>query len=129
MPPNASDLILSDRMKNTISELKAKYDYVILDTPPILLISDALVLMEHVDTALLVTNVAKSSRRGVQHLEDLLEQNNLKHASFVLNGVRTKRWAYYYNRYASRYGYATYGAEYGYGYGGSDRYKDQSASG
>ena len=83
--------------------------------------------MEHVDTALLVTNVAKSSRRGVQHLEDLLEQNNLKHASFVLNGVRTKRWAYYYNRYASKYGYATYGAEYGYGYGygGSDRYKDQ----
>ena len=130
VPPNASDLILSDRMKNTISELKAKYDYVILDTPPILLISDALVLMEHVDTALLVTNVAKSSRRGVQHLEDLLEQNNLKHASFVLNGVRTKRWAYYYNRYASKYGYATYGAEYGYGYGygGSDRYKDQGTN-
>jgi len=109
--------------------LKAAYDYVILDTPPILLISDALVLMEHVDTALLVTSVAKSSRRGVQHLEDLLEQNNLKHASFVLNGVRTKRWAYYYNRYAAKYGYATYGAEYGYGYGygGSDRYKEPDA--
>ena len=35
----------------------------------------------------------------------------------MLNGVRTKRWAYYYNRYATKYGYATYGAEYGYGYG------------
>ena len=130
VPPNASDLILSDRMKNTISELKSKYDYVILDTPPIRLISDALVLMEHVDTALLVTNVAKSSRLGVQHLEDLLEQNNLKHASFVLNGVRTKRWAYYYNRYASRYGYASYGNEYGYGYGygDSDRYKEQDGA-
>jgi len=129
VPPNASDLILSERMTNTLAELKAAYDYVILDTPPILLISDALVLMEHVDTALLVTNVAKSSRRGVQHLEDLLEQNNLKHASFVLNGVRTKRWAYYYNRYAAKYGYATYGAEYGYGYGygGSDRYKEPDA--
>ena len=131
VPPNASDLILSDRMKETVAELKASYDYVILDTPPILLISDALVLMEHVDTALLVTNVAKSSRRGVQHLEDLLEQNGLKHASFVLNGVRTKRWANYYNRYANKYGYATYGAEYGYGYGygygGSERYKDQDA--
>ena len=127
VPPNASDLILSDRMKDTIADLKASYDYVILDTPPILLISDALVLMEHVDTALLVTNVAKSSRRGVQHLEDLLEQNGLKHASFVLNGVRTKLWAYYYNRYATKYGYATYGAEYGYGYGygSSERYKDQ----
>ena len=129
VPPNASDLILSDRMKETVAELKASYDYVILDTPPILLISDALVLMEHVDTALLITNVAKSSRRSVQHLEDLLEQNGLKHASFVLNGVRTKRWAHYYNRYATKYGYATYGAEYGYGYGygGSERYKDQDA--
>ena len=127
VPPNASDLILSDRMKDTIADLKASYDYVILDTPPILLISDALVLMEHVDTALLVTNVAKSSRRGVQHLEDLLEQNGLKHASFVLNGVRTKRWAHYYNRYATTYGYATYGSEYGYGYGygSSERYKNQ----
>ena len=59
----------------------------------------------------------------------MLEQNGLKHASFVLNGVRTKRWAYYYNRYATKYGYATYGAEYGYGYGygGSERYKDQDA--
>ena len=126
IPPNASDLILSDRMKASIAELKAKYDYVILDTPPILLISDALVLMEHVDTAMLVTNVGKSSRRGVQHLEDLLEQNGLKHASFVLNGVKTKRWAYYYNRYAAKYGYASYGAEYGYGYGygSAERYKD-----
>ena len=127
VPPNASDLILSDRMKDTIADLKASYDYVILDTPPIMLISDALVIMEHVDTALLVTNVAKSSRRGVQHLEDLLEQNGLKHASFVLNGVRTKRWAHYYNRYATKYGYATYGSEYGYGYGygSSELYKNQ----
>ena len=53
-----------------------------------------------------------------------MEQNGLKHASFVLNGVKTKRWAYYYNRYAVKYGYATYGAEYGYGYGSSERYKD-----
>ena len=126
IPPNASDLILSGRMKEAIAELKSKYDYVILDTPPILLISDALVLMEHVDTALLITNVAKSSKRGVQHLEELLEQNGLKHASFVLNAVKTKRWAYYYNRYAAKYGYATYGADfgYGYGYGGGERYKD-----
>ena len=118
VPPNASDLILSDRMKSTIAKLKSSYDYVILDTPPILPISDALVLMEYVDTALLITNVSRSSRRGIQHLEDLLSQNGLKHASFILNGVKTKRWAYYYNRYAAKYGYSMYGAEYGYGYGG-----------
>ena len=133
IPPNASDLILSDRMREVIAELKQGYDYVILDTPPILLISDALVLMEHVDTALLITNVTHSSRRGVQHLEGLLAQNGLKHASFVLNGVKTKRWLYYYNRYAAKYGYVTYGAEYGYGYGygGAEKYRnpeDGSAS-
>ena len=129
VPPNASDLILSERMTESIAALKKNYDFVILDTPPISLISDALVLMQHVDTALLVTNVSKSSRRGVQHLEELLEQNNLSHASFVLNGVRSKRWARYYNRYATKYGYAAYGADYGYGYGygGSERYKNPEA--
>ena len=45
---------------------------------------------------------------------------------FVLNGVKTKRWLYYYNRYAAKYGYVTYGAEYGYGYGygGSEKYRN-----
>ena len=122
VPPNASDLILSDRMGKAIAQLKANYDFVILDTPPILPISDALVLMEHVDSALVVTNVNKSSRRGVQHLEQILKQNGLRHASFVLNGIRAKRWAYYYNRYASKYGYAIQSSEYG--YGGSEQYKN-----
>ena len=89
VPPNASDLILSDRMKETVAELKASYDYVILDTPPILLISDALVLMEHVDTALFVTNVAKSSRRGVHHLEDLLKDSIISSAPIDITSSRT----------------------------------------
>ena len=126
VPPNASDLILSERMGEAIAQLKANYDFVILDTPPILPISDALVLMEHVDSALVVTNVNKSSRRGVQHLEQILKQNGLRHASFVLNGLRAKRWAYYYNRYASKYGYAIQSSEYG--YGGSEQYKNDDST-
>ncbi|HHZ96175.1 MAG TPA: polysaccharide biosynthesis tyrosine autokinase [Flavobacteriales bacterium] len=124
IPPNASDLILSERMKPLIAELKKEYDYVILDTPPILLISDALVLMQHVDTALLVTNTSQSSRRGIRHLEDLLEQNSLSHASFVLNGIKPRRLLKYYSKYAARYGYYSYGSGYAEGYGYGETYVD-----
>ena len=124
LPPNASDLILSERLTPLLSQLKKEYDYVILDTPPILLISDALVLMEHVDTALLVTNTKQSSRRGIKHLEDLLDQNNLKHASFVLNGIKPRFLMKYYSKYAARYGYYSYGSGYTDGYGYGDKYVD-----
>ena len=124
IPPNASDLILSERLDPLLAQLKKNYDYVILDTPPILLISDALVLMEHVDTALLVTNTKQSSRRGIKHLEDLLDQNNLKHASFVLNGIKPRRLMKYYSKYAARYGYYSYGSGYTDGYGYGDKYVD-----
>jgi Mrp family chromosome partitioning ATPase len=111
-------------MKPLIAELKKEYDYVILDTPPILLISDALVLMQHVDTALLVTNTSQSSRRGIRHLEDLLEQNSLSHASFVLNGIKPRRLLKYYSKYAARYGYYSYGSGYAEGYGYGETYVD-----
>jgi len=124
LPPNASDLILSERLTPLLSQLKKEYDYVILDTPPILLISDALVLMEYVDTALLVTNTKQSSRRGIKHLEDLLDQNNLKHASFVLNGIKPRFLMKYYSKYAARYGYYSYGSGYTDGYGYGDKYVD-----
>jgi len=127
VPPNASDLILGDRLVSLVNELKHAYDYVILDTAPILLINDALVLMRHVDTGLLVMNVHLANRRGVEHMEGVLAQNGLKHASFVLNGIKPKRWMYYYSKYVSKYGYGYGYGGYGYGgYGGyGSRYGDE----
>tara|TARA_B100000768_G_scaffold181445_1_gene204479 strand:- start:4081 stop:6513 length:2433 start_codon:yes stop_codon:yes gene_type:complete len=119
VPPNASELVLNDRLDVLLQELKSTYDYVILDTPPILLITDALVLMSKVDTGLLVTNTLKSTKRGIKHLEEALNQNNLNHASLVLNNIRTTRWGQYYAKYAYKYGYG-----YGYGYGGA-KYGDE----
>ncbi|MGB1075479.1 MAG: polysaccharide biosynthesis tyrosine autokinase [Flavobacteriales bacterium] len=117
VPPNASELILSERLPALLVALKEDYDYIILDTPPILLLSDALVLMTHVDAALLVTNTEKSSKRGIRLLEESLAQNNLSHISFVLNNIRMRRWQYYYSKYAYKYGLG-YGYGYSYGYGG-----------
>jgi len=117
IPPNASELTLSERVESMIGEARKNYDFVVIDTPPILLITDALVLMQHVDRALIVANVKRAHARGLRQLEDILEQNNLSHVSMVLNGIVPTRWRYYASKYAYRYLYS-----YGYGYGGYGSY-------
>ena len=104
---------MNDRLDPFLQTLRADFDFVILDTPPMLLITDALLLMSKVDTGLLVTNAPKATKRGVEHLEDLLNQNNLSHASLVMNNIQSSRVRMYYAKYAYKYGYG-----YGYGYGG-----------
>ena len=117
IPPNASELAISDRVDAMVAEARKAYDFVVIDTPPILLITDALVLMKHVDRALLVTNIKRANVRGMRQLEDLLEQNSIDHVSMVLNGIVPTRWRYYASKYAYRYLYS-----YGYGYGGYGSY-------
>jgi len=120
VPPNASELVMNDRLDPFLQQLRAEFDYVILDTPPMLLITDALLLMSKVDTGLLVSNTQKATKRGIEHLEDLLNQNNLSHASLVMNNIKTSRVGMYYAKYAYKYGYG-YGYG-GYGYGGYGGY-------
>jgi capsular exopolysaccharide synthesis family protein len=117
IPPNASELAINDRVDTMVAEARKAYDFVVIDTPPILLITDALVLMKHVDRALLVTNIKRANIRGMRQLEDLLEQNSIEHVSMVLNGIVPTRWRYYASKYAYRYLYS-----YGYGYGGYGSY-------
>jgi len=117
IPPNASELAISDRVDAMVAEARKAYDFVVIDTPPILLITDALVLMKHVDRALLVANIKRANVRGMRQLEDLLEQNSIDHVSMVLNGIVPTRWRYYASKYAYRYLYS-----YGYGYGGYGSY-------
>ena len=87
VPPNASELVLNKRADTLIAEARKAYDFVVIDTPPILLITDALVLMKHVDRALLVAHVKRANLRSMRQLEGLLEQNNIGHVSMVLNGI------------------------------------------
>lgn len=114
VPPNASELILNSRVDKLLNELKQIYDYLIVDTPPLMLISDSLVLLSKVDLGIFVMNTEKATKSGVRHLEEVLLQNKLKSNTLLLNNIKMKRWKYYYGKYAYRYGY---GYAYGYGYG------------
>ncbi|OMQ09829.1 exopolysaccharide transport family protein [[Flexibacter] sp. ATCC 35103] len=102
IPPNPSELILSDVMKELIFELKQKYDYIILDTPPVGLVSDALELAQYADVTLYIVRQNYTKKDMITLLNTRIKRGELTNASIVLNGYENK---------------AKYGATYGYGYG------------
>ncbi len=120
IPPNASELVLSKKIDVLLEELKTEYDYILIDTPPLALISDALVLMNKVNLSFCVLNTQKATKQGVRFLEETFTQNDISHVSLLLNNIKQNRWRYYYAKYAYKYGY---GYVYGYGYGYGDGYR------
>lgn len=114
VPPNPSDLIEQDLMQTFFDEMENHYDFIIVDTPPIGLISDALVLHQYVDVNVFVLNTKYSRKKEVDFIEKIIDDNAIKNVGLILNGVKVSKWRYYYSKYG--YGYS-YGYGYGYGYG------------
>lgn len=102
VPPNPSELIMSDTMAELMAELKSKYDYIILDTPPVGLVSDALELAQYCDVTLYIVRQNFTKKEMITLLNNRVKRGELKNTSIILNGFENK---------------AKYGAGYGYGYG------------
>ncbi|MDR7209002.1 polysaccharide biosynthesis tyrosine autokinase [Flavobacterium piscis] len=102
VPPNPSELIIGETMKEFIDELKKNYDYIILDTPPVGLVSDALELIEFSDVTLYVVRQNYTKKEMIMLLNNRVKRGELTNVSIVLNGFENK---------------AKYGSAYGYGYG------------
>ncbi len=88
--PNASELIVDPMMEQLIEQLKNLYEYIIIDTPPVGLLSDALVFMKHADLNIYVLKAGYSKRDFVEIAHQITEKNDIKHLSFVLNNVNSK---------------------------------------
>lgn len=88
--PNASELIVDPMMETLIDELKLHYEYIIIDTPPVGLLSDALVFMKHADLNLYVVKAGYTKRDFIEIAHQIVEKNEIKHLSFILNNVNTK---------------------------------------
>jgi len=118
LPPNPSELLASASFKNLIEMLSKKYEYVIIDTPPVNVVSDAMVIKDVVTGIMLVVRYALTT---YDELSACMKQINLAQANvlgFVMNDVHHRRSAAYYNNYKykyKKYGYGGYG--YGYRYG------------
>jgi capsular exopolysaccharide synthesis family protein len=120
-PPNASELVLSKHMAELFEYGRKHYDYVMIDTPPVGLISDALVMMKLADATLFVVNTRFANKDHLKSALEVHQANPVHNFGFILNGVRMKKSKYYYNTnygYGYRYAYGYgYGSGYGYGYG------------
>jgi capsular exopolysaccharide synthesis family protein len=112
-PPNASELIVSKYLKEIFDFGREHFDYVIVDTPPVGLITDALVMMKSADVTLFVMNTKFAKKQIVTIFEEIVQTNKLQDFALILNGVKRKKSGYYYN-YGYGYGYG-YGDTYGYG--------------
>lgn len=108
IPPNPSELLNSDRMGDLIETLKQNFDYVLLDAPPVTVVTDAAVVGPKVDGALLVVRSKFASARTVRQAKSRLESVGVR----VLGGVLT-RFDMRKSGWRSGYDYKNY--EYGYG--------------
>ncbi len=118
IPPNPSECVLSDKLRELIEICKANYDYVVIDTPPAGLLSDAVYLMQYVDTSIFVLNTEFATKRVIDFIHGLVNNNNIQNMVLNLNGVKNLGRRYYYKGYGYSYGYG-----YGYGYGKGYGYK------
>jgi non-specific protein-tyrosine kinase len=88
LPPNPADLLGSQRMGEVIAALKAEADQVLLDAPPVVLVTDAAVLSTQVDGVLLVIGAGKTRREMARTAVQRLEQVNARIVGSVLAGVQ-----------------------------------------
>ena len=106
IPPNPSELLFSGNFEKMITELKKTYDVVILDTPPVGLVSETLDLLTLVDFTLFVFRQNYSEKSFIDAVNGLKEQKGIKNIYAIFNGLDS-----------SKVSYGGYGYSYGYGYG------------
>ena len=104
LPPNPSEVLGAPGMKHLLSELKSRYQIVLLDSPPVLPVTDAQVLATLVDSVLIVTKFADTKRDAMKQAHLLLNNVKAQVLGVVLNGVRRERmYGSYYYYYQDEY--------------------------
>jgi len=127
IPPNPSELILSNKFKEMMEELKKKFDYLIIDSAPIGPVSDSLLLKDYADTTIFVVRHNATPKMYLKLIDNLSKQNKFKNMCIVFNGLKRRGIGGNYG-YGS-YGYGNYGFGYGYGEGGQGYYIKEEKKG
>lgn len=98
IPPNPSELLASDRMKHLIEEVRHKFAYVIFDSPPVLAVTDAIVLAAAADGVVLCVHGGKTPRELVQRSAERLRQSNIPVLGAILNNLDLHQYGYTYRK-------------------------------
>ena len=108
LPPNPTELLLTEKFKEMIAQMRGEYDYIFLDCPPIDIVADASIITEVADMTIFVMRAGQISKDVLPNIESLYASSKYNHMTLILNSVDIK-----YKKYG--YGKSSYG--YGYGYG------------
>ncbi len=103
IPPNPSELIQSLKMEEFIEQMKKEYDYIVFDTPPVAIVTDALILNKYCNLTIFVIRQNYSTRNVLDLINEFYKGKNFNNMSIVANDIRTPSY-------------------YGYGYSGGDGY-------
>jgi len=113
VPPNPAELIESKMMEDFFEMAKKRFDYIIVDTPPVAIVTDALLISSITDFYLFVVRQRYSSKNTIELLNELYKNQSIKNSGIVINDISIS--GYY--GYGLRYGYSMgYGYNYGYNY-------------
>lgn len=107
IPPNPTDLLGNGRFRILIEELRKKYDYIVLDTAPLMLVTDSFIIADLADATLYVARSGYTEKPLIEFAENNVTTKKLKNVGFVLNDVEKN--------------YFGYGNKYGYGYGAKEK--------
>lgn len=113
IPPNPTELLFDERLKQTIDTVREQYDYVLIDCPPVELVADTQIIEKLADRTIFVVRAGLLERSMLSELEKIYDEKKYKNMFLILNGTEGS---------GGRYGYC-YGYRYGYGSGyhyGSD---------
>ena len=120
IPPNPTELVARQALDDAIEILKQHFDYVILDTAPIGMVTDTQLIARVADLSVYVCRSGYTAKSEFKLVNDLKNENKLPHPCVLLNGIdmnKRETGSYYgYGKYG-KYGHYGYGKKYGYGYG------------
>jgi capsular exopolysaccharide synthesis family protein len=121
IPPNPAELLNSDRFVNILHSYKSSYDYIIIDSAPLLLVSDTYPLLKNCDLTVFTTRSGFTDKKIIAFINGLVEDKKVDNIALILNAVKLGPKSYYKYGYSYRYSYQ-YKYNYGYGYGyGEDK--------
>jgi len=109
LPPNPTELLLTERFKEMIEDMRNEYDYIFLDCPPIDVVADASIITEVVDMTVFVMRANQMDKKVLPEIEELYRSGKYNHMTMILNCVDIQ---------FKKYGYGK--SSYGYGYGNSN---------
>lgn len=115
VPPNPNELMAVPLLDELIADCREKYDYIILDTAPLGIVSDSFSLNRFADVSLYVVRADYTPKKNIEDATKLFLNKKVKNMYFVLNASDIHKVAFRYG-YGQKYGYG-YGNKYGYGYG------------